>query len=144
MALLSAQDQKVVQQHFASIAHDVTLLFFTQTIGAPEGAMVAKQILDEVVPLSDRLRLEEANFVLERERAAQYGVEDIPAVVLLRDGADTRMRFLGATAGYEFMSLIEAVALAGSDDSGLSQNSKELVASHATAPLEIKVFATPT
>ena len=27
---------------------------------------------------------------------------------LLRDGADTRMRFLGAPAGYEFMSLVEA------------------------------------
>jgi hypothetical protein len=39
---------------------------------------------------------------------------------------------------------VQAVALAGADDSGLSQDSKQLVASHATSPLEIKVFSTPT
>ena len=138
------QDRQVVQQHFSGITHDVTLLFFTQTFGAPEGAAVAKQILDEVAGLSDRLRVEEVNFVLERERAAQYGFEDIPAIALLRDGDDTRMRFLGAPAGYEFMSLVEAVVLAGADDSGLTQDSKDLVAAHVTAPLDIKVFATPT
>jgi thioredoxin reductase (NADPH) len=144
MALLSAQDRQVVQQHFSDIAHEVTLRFFTQTIGAPEGAAIAKQILDEVAGLSDRLRVEEVNFVLEREQATQYGFEDIPAIALLRDGSDTRMRFLGAPIGYEFMSLVQAVALAGADDSGLSQDSKQLVASHATSPLEIKVFSTPT
>ena len=30
------------------------------------------------------------------------------------------MRFLGAPAGYEFMSLVDAVILAGTNDSGLS------------------------
>ena len=144
MPLLSAQDRQVVQKHLGGLNHDVTLLLFTQTIGAPEGAALAKQILSEIEDLSERLRVEEANFILERERASQYGIDDIPAIAVLRDGSDSRMRFLGAPAGYEFMSLIEAVALAGADDSGLSQDSKDLVAAHVTTPLEIKVFATPT
>jgi len=84
------------------------------------------------------------NFVLEKDRAAEYGITHIPAIALLRDGADTRMRFFGAPAGYEFMSLVEAVALAGGDDSGLNDASKTLIAEHASTPLDIKVFVTPT
>jgi glutaredoxin-like protein len=101
-------------------------------------------VLDEVVGLHDRISLEEANVVLEKDRAAQYGITHIPAVAILRDGADTRMRFFGAPAGYEFVSLVEAIALAGGDDSGLSDASKKLIAEHVSAHLDIQVFVTPT
>ena len=37
-----------------------------------------------------------------------------------------------------------AVALAGGDDSGLSEASKKLIADHVSAPLDIQVFVTPT
>ena len=144
MALLSAQDQQVVRAHLAGIRHAVKLLFFTQTIGGPESALIARQVLDEVVALNDRISFEEVNFVLEKDRAEQYGITHIPAVAILRDGSDTRIRFLGAPAGYEFMSLVEAVALAGGDDSGLTGTSKKLIAEHVSAPIEIQVFVTPT
>ncbi len=143
MALLSEQDRRVVQSHLAKVSHKVTLLFFTQTFGAPETVLITHQVLGELASLSEHLSVEEVNFVLDKDRAAQYGVSDIPAVVLLRDGADTRMRFLGAPAGYEFMSLVEAVVLAGTDDSGLSDASKALVAG-VTTPIDIQVFVTPT
>jgi glutaredoxin-like protein len=144
MALLSDQDRQTVRAHLGEITHRVTLLLFTQTIGAPEGALAARQILDEVVDLNDHIALEEVNFVLDKDRAAQYGITDIPAIAILRDGADARMRFLGAPAGYEFMSLVEAVMLAGSSDSGLSDESRKLIAEHVSAPLDIQVFVTPT
>ena len=72
--------------------------------------------------------------MLERERAAQFGIEQIPPIVLLKGDQDTRIRFLGAPAGYEFMSLIEAVILAGTNDSGLTPDSRALVAEHVTNP----------
>jgi glutaredoxin-like protein len=144
MALLSEQDRQTVRGHLAVIENPVRLLFFTQTFGAPDTVMIAKQVLDEIVSLNDHLSLEEVNFVLEQERARQYGVEQIPTVVLLKGDQDTRIRFLGAPAGYEFMSLIEAVILAGTNDSGLTPESRALVAAHVTTPLEIQVFVTPT
>jgi glutaredoxin-like protein len=144
MSLLSEQDRETVRTHLSAITRPVTLLFFSQTIGEPETAPIARQVLGEVASLNDLVTLEEANLVLDGERAAQYGIEQIPAIVLLRDGEDTRMRFLGAPAGYEFMSLVEAVILAGSDDSGLAPESRELIAQHVTAPTEILVFVTPT
>ena len=144
MALLSEQDRQVVTRRLQALTHQVRLLFFTQTIGAPDSTFVAKQILDELASLSDQVTVEEVNLVLDRDRAEQYGIEQIPAVVLLKDDADTRMRFLGAPAGYEFMSLVEAVMLAGSDDSGLSAASRDLIAARVKEPLNILVFVTPT
>jgi glutaredoxin-like protein len=144
MALLSDQDRQTITKHLAELTHPVTLLFFTQTIGGPETAAITKQILDEVAELSDKVSVDEVNFVLDKERATQHGIEGVPAIALLRNGEDTRMRFLGAPAGYEFMSLIEAIILAGGDDSGLSGDSKRLVAEHVSGPIDIKVFVTPS
>jgi len=144
MPLLSDRDRETVQKHLVGIQHPVTLLFFTQTIDAPESALVAKQVLDEVASLSDLVSVEEANLVLDKDRAAQHGIDQIPSVVLLKNGQDTGMRFLGAPAGYEFMSLVEAVLLAGTADSGLSPESKSLVAEHVSGPIDIQVFVTPT
>lgn len=144
MALLSEQDRQTVRGHLAVIEEPVRLLFFTQTFGAPDTVTIAKQVLDEIVCLNDHLTLEEVNFVLEQDRARQYGVEQIPTIVLLKGDQDTRIRFLGAPAGYEFMSLIEAVILAGTNDSGLTPDSRALIAEHVTEPLNIQVFVTPT
>ena len=144
MALLSEQDQRVVSSRLDAIENPVKILFFTQTFDAPETTLIAKQLLDEVVSLSNQVTLEEVNFVLEKERAAKYGVDGIPAVVLLRGEEDTRMRFLGAPAGYEFVSLVEALVLAGGNESGLTPESKALVAAHVTAPTDILVFVTPS
>ena len=144
MSLLSEQDRRVVQEHLAKIEQPVTLLLFTQTIGAPDTALIARQVLDELASLNDLIRVEEANFVLEKDRAAQYGIDHIPAIVLLSGESDTRMRFLGAPAGYEFMSLVEAVILAGTNDSQLDPESRALIAANVSAPVDIQVFVTPT
>ena len=144
MGLLSEQDRQTLRGHLSAITHPVKFLFFTQTIGAPETVTIAKQVLDELVSLDDRLSLEEVNLVLDRDRAAQFGIDAVPAVALLKEDQDTRMRFLGAPAGYEFMSLVEAVILAGTDDSGLTPESKALIAAHAREPRDISVFVTPT
>jgi alkyl hydroperoxide reductase subunit AhpF len=143
MALLSDEDRQVIRTHLADLTHDVKLLLFNQTIGGPETGPIAKQILDELPGLSERLTIEECNYVLDKERAASYGVDKIPAIVVLKDGEDTRIRFFGAPAGYEFMSLVEAIILAGGDDSGLSEETKQLLAA-LEQPLKLDVFVTPT
>ena len=144
MALLSEQDRQTVSAHLASIAHPVKILFFTQTIGGPETAPIARQLLDEVVGLSDKISLEEVNFILDRERAAAFGIDAIPAIALLRGDQDTRIRFLGVPGGYEFLSLVEAIILAGGDDSGLKPESRQLISEQVTEPLDLQVFVTPT
>jgi len=144
MALLTAQDQEAVRARLSAMDGRVTLLFFTLTIGQTEASILARQILKEIAALSDRVIVEELNFILDKEQVAAFQIADVPAIAVLQDGNDTGIRFLGAPAGYEFAALLDAIALAGSRDSGLTNESKELIATRVTEPLDIQVFVTPT
>lgn len=143
MGLLSASDEATLRQHLSAIDTPVSLLLFTQTIGGSESGPVARQILDELATLNDKIAVVEKNFVLDSEDRAAYRVEREPAIVVLRNGEDTRMRFLGAPTGYEFVPLVEAVLLAGTGTVELEPESKTMLAS-VTEPTDIKVFSTPT
>jgi glutaredoxin-like protein len=142
--LLTDRERASVSSRLAPITRPVTLLLFTRTIGASESTDVARRVVNELASLNDKITVDEANVVLDKERAAQFGIEHDPAIVVLADGEDTRMRFLGAPSGYEFMSLMDAVTVAGTGESGLSAESKALLAERGDAPLDIHVFVTPT
>jgi alkyl hydroperoxide reductase subunit F len=143
MGLLSASDEAVLKQHLSAIESRVSLLLFTQTIGGSESGPIAKQVIDEIASLNDKIEVVEKNFVLDTEDRAKYAVEREPAIVVLRDGEDTRMRFLGAPTGYEFVPLVEAVLLAGTGNLELDPATVTRLAA-VDKPVEIKVFSTPT
>lgn len=143
MPLLSPQDRQTLTAHLASISKKVDLLLFTQTIGGSESGVVAKQVLDEVASLNDKIGVVEKNFVLDTDDKAKYGIDKAPAVVVLADGNDTRMRMYGANTGYEFVPLVEAVLLAGTGQLDLQPESLAAIAT-VDKPMRIQVFTTPT
>lgn len=144
MALLSPTDQQVLRDTLDKMVRPVKVAFFTQAIGC-ETCVEAGQILKELASASDRVSIEELNPVLDRERAEQYGIDRAPALVLLTDaGEDSRIRFLGAPAGYDFMALVDAVLLvSGAPTQALSEATHQRLAA-VDAPLGIQVFVTPT
>src|SRR5688572_6561165 len=142
MALISPADQQRLREDFSRLTRRVRLLFFTQTLDC-ETCLQARQIVDELPLLSDKITIEEVNFVLERDKAAQYGIERVPAIALVHENGagtstDSRIRFLGTPAGYEFISLIQAVMLVGGGGSRLSEQSRTRVAAVAK-PITIQV-----
>jgi alkyl hydroperoxide reductase subunit AhpF len=143
MALLSAQDAQVLTEHLSPIQKRVTLVLFTQTIGGSESGPVARQVLDELATLNDKIEVVEKNFILDLDDRAKYGVDKSPAIVVLSDGDDTRMRFFGAPTGYEFVPLVEAVLLAGTGHLELQDETKALLAT-VDKPMHLQVFSTPT
>jgi len=143
MALLSAADQQTLRGMFDDMKQQVTLLFFTQALDC-ETCDETKRILAELTEVTDRIVVEEVNLVLDKERAATYGIERAPSLVLLAGGEDTRIRFLGAPAGYDFMAMVDAIlAVSDASDTGLSEDSVALV-SAVKEPKTIQVFVTPT
>lgn len=147
MALISAADQERLRKDLAAMTRRVRLLFFTQTLDC-ETCAQTREILDELPLVSDKISIEEANFVLEADKASQYGIDRVPAIVVLAEdesGAnrDSKIRFLGTPAGYEFISLIHAVRLVGGGPSQLSEESRARVAA-VDRPLTMHVFTTPT
>jgi alkyl hydroperoxide reductase subunit AhpF len=143
MGLLSESDTQVLRQHLSAIDTPVSLILFTRTFGGSEGGPIARQVLDEVASLNDKISVVEKNFVLDTDDRAKYGVEREPAIVVLRNGEDTRMRFLGAPTGYEFVPLIESILLAGTGKVELEPSTVKMLEA-VTTPTEIKVFSTPT
>ena len=147
MGLLSPADQDKLRVSFGEMTSNVRVLFFTQALGC-ETCLHTRQILDELPALSDRIAIEEVNFVLEKEKAAQYGIDRVPALALLADGVngdarDSRIRFLGAPSGYEFISLVQALLLVGGRSSSLTDANRQKLAT-VDKPMTVQVFTTPT
>jgi glutaredoxin-like protein len=147
VSLISPSDQDRLRETFREMTRPVRLVFFTQTLGC-ETCLQTKQILDELPPLSDQITIEEVNFILEPDKAKEYGIDRVPAVAIVGqdeagDPRDSKIRFLGAPAGYEFMSLIQAVLLVGGRPSILSEQSRQRIAA-VTTPTTVHVFTTPT
>jgi glutaredoxin-like protein len=147
MSLLSPADQERLREELSAMTQPVRLLFFTQTLDC-ETCLQTRQILDELPALSDKISIEEVNFVLESEKAAKYGIDRVPAIALVGQDAsgadrDSHIRFLGTPGGYEFISLIHAVRLAGGGTSHLSPEGRARVAS-VDRPMTMHVFTTPT
>lgn len=141
MPILSASDAARVREMLASLPNPVRLVFFTQTLNC-DTCEPTKQILGELAGLSGQITVEEHNFLLEAEAAAAYGIDRVPAIAVV-GARDHGIRFLGIPSGYEFMSLLDAIQLVSSGDSGLQPASRELLAGLA-APLALQVFVTPT
>jgi alkyl hydroperoxide reductase subunit AhpF len=146
VSLIAPADQTKLREAFAEMTRPVTLLFFTQTLDC-ETCLQTRQILDELPTLSDRIAIEEVNFVLDKDKAVQYGIDRVPAIAVVYDEAgerrDSRIRFLGAPAGYEFVSLIQAVLIAGGRALNLSAQSLAHLAA-VDKPVTMQVFTTPT
>ena len=147
MSLLSPADQEKLREAFSEMTRPVRLLFFTQTLDC-ETCLTARQILDELPLLSDNIAIEEINVVIDADRAKRFGIDRAPAVVPVwqdEQGVeqDSRIRFLGAPSGYEFISLVQAVRLVGGVTSSLTEASLARLAS-VDRPVTMQVFTTPT
>jgi alkyl hydroperoxide reductase subunit AhpF len=141
MPILSPSDAARVREMLTSLPGPVRLVFFTQTLNC-ETCEPAKQILGELAELSGQITVEEHNFLLERELAATFGIDRVPAIAVV-GAQDYGIRFLGIPSGYEFMSLLDAIQVVSAGDSGLNEGSRALLAG-LESPLALQVFVTPT
>jgi alkyl hydroperoxide reductase subunit AhpF len=147
MALLAPADQEKLRTAFADMTSPVRLLFFSQSFGC-ETCPQTREILDELPPLSDKITIEEVNLVLDGDKARQYGIERVPAIAVVGQDAagqprDSRIRFLGTPAGYEFISLVQAVLLVGGLPSSLTDENRRRIEA-VDRPVTMQVFTTPT
>ena|SRR5579871_3086255 len=147
MALLSTADQDKLREAFTEMTSRVKIVFFTQTLGC-ETCLQTRQIIDELPALSDKIAVEAVNLVLDTERTKQFGAERAPTLAIVGVDAegiehDSRIRFVGTPAGYEFISLVQAVLLVGGREGSLSAENRQKLAA-VTEPITIQVYTTPT
>lgn len=145
MPLLKEEDKLYLQKEFSAIQHPVKLVVFTQERECQYCAET-RMIAEELAQLSDKISLEVYDFVKDKEVAEHYRIDKIPATVLLKGGPspkDYNIRFYGIPSGYEFSSLIQAILMIGQGESGLSADTKAMMAK-LSGNLHLQVFVTPT
>ncbi len=143
MPLLNERDQAAVRTEFEKLAGPVKLIVFSQELEAAELCRQNEELVREVADLApDAISVEVLNPAIDRDRAAAYGIERVPAIVV--EGArDYGIRFLGIPAGYEFSNLIDSIIVASSGTAGLTAETQRALAD-LDSDVDIKVFSTPT
>ena len=141
MALLRDTDVVEIRSRLEGMTTPVKLVHFTQELNLEYGRE-ARQLLEELAQISDKLSLETYNFLIDKEKVAEYAVDKVPATVI-RNGKDYGIRFFGLPAGYEFATLLDGILAVSGGDSGLHAESREKLA-QLNQPLHLQVFTTPT
>ncbi len=142
MPFLTPQNEREVRQAFTELRDPVKLVVFSQSLEAADLCAENEQLVREVAALSDKISVEVLNLAIDRERAAHYGIDRVPAIAV--EGArDFGIRFYGVPAGYEFSNLIDAIVVASTGEPALSEETRVALAG-LTADVDIKVFSTPT
>jgi glutaredoxin-like protein len=109
MAIFNDQVREQLTKTLIPMVKRVNILYFTQEIVCGVCDDV-DQFLKEFCALSDKLNCTVFDFVKEAEKVKFYGVERVPAIIILDENDnDTRMRFYGVPAGYEINSFILAL-----------------------------------
>ena len=132
-----------LERRLSDLEHPVRLIFFTQTFGC-DSCLSARQVVDQIAALSERITVEEHNLVLDKEKETveQYGIERAPAIAVVGE-SDLGIRYYGVPAGCKLASILDAVLIAATGELGLSE--KSLAAKTGLErPVDIKVFVTPT
>ena len=88
------------------------------------------------------LPLEVLNLVLDKEKAAEYGVDRVPAVIITAPGRD-RIRYYGAPLGNELPTLLQAISMAATGETELTEQSRAQLKT-LSRPVALQVFFTPT
>ncbi len=143
MPLLDEHVREEVKREFADLTGKVKLLVFTQEFECDYCAET-RALAEELAEISEKIGVEVHDLLGSKAVAEKYGIDKIPAIVVLGEGdKDYGIRFFGVPAGYEFSSLLEAIKMASSGDSGLSPESREALKA-ITNPVHIQVFVTLT
>lgn len=141
MPMLKQEDREEVSRQLKGLANSVQLVMFTQTIEC-EFCAETRDLVEEVASLSDKVDAVVYNFVTDKDKADDYGIDKIPAIAVVGE-KDFGVRFYGIPAGYEFTALIEAIKIVSTGQSGLSDPTKEALA-EIDEPVHFQVFVTPT
>jgi glutaredoxin-like protein len=139
--VIKQKDREWLQERLGNLSGEVRMVMFTQQMEC-QYCSQTRQLLTEMAALSDKLELTVYDFVLDHEEAKRYGVDKIPATVLLT-AADSSIKYYGVPAGYELAALTETIKDLSSGTTGLGDESRKKL-KELTKDVHIQVFVTPT
>ena len=141
MGVLKDKEQKALTKVFGELTGQVKLVMFTQEVEC-EYCQLTREMVEEIAALSDKVSVEVHDFVKDASRAKEFGVDKIPAVIVMGE-KDYGIRFYGIPAGYEFTTLIETILDVSHGKHGLPRSVVNELAK-VDQPEHLQVMITPT
>jgi glutaredoxin-like protein len=154
MDVLTKEVSEATQKKFnEELTDTVTLIHFTQEpsrLVLPDRlkgqecmfCKETKALLKEVCSLSEKLELVLYDFSADTDKAEEFNITKIPAL-LLTSQKTKNLRFFGIPSGYEYMSLIEAIIDTSKGSTNLKPETKEALKT-LNKDIHIQTFVTPT
>ena len=105
--VLKEKDRQKIKEQLKDLTGEVNMVMFTQELEC-QYCTQTRGLLEELAGLSDRLSLTVFDLVGDAEEAKKYGIDKIPAIVLMTD-RDVGIRYYGVPAGYELNALVETI-----------------------------------
>jgi glutaredoxin-like protein len=146
MPLLDDRILNEVKESFKSLKNPVRLIVFTRddSITVPgvecQTCRDNQRLINEIAELSDKISVQFYDFLKDTERVKEYHVTKIP-LTIVQGEKDFGIRLYGIPAGHEFATLLNAIHIVSSVDSGLSQETKDSLKT-LNKPVHIQVFVT--
>jgi glutaredoxin-like protein len=143
MAIFNDEVRHKLTEILSDLKEEVNIAFFTQEFECAS-CRDAHAFAEEFAELSDKIKLETFEFVNDKAEAEKYGVDKIPAMVLLdKDKKDYGVRFYGIPGGYEINSFLTALnEISGNRDELPEELRKRIQA--IDKEVHIQVFVTAT
>ncbi len=141
MAFIQENDKAEIKAQVGELTNEVNILVFTQSENCQYCGEV-DSILGEFAGIFDKVKLEKYDIEVNADLAKKYDVKRAPAIVITGE-KDYGIRYYGLPAGYEFVALMNAVRMVGSNNPELAPETMEKL-SKITKPVHIQVFVTPS
>lgn len=136
-----------------SMDQPVKVVYFTQdepSIELPVSVEVTpceycketEEMLKELAGLSDKVQLEVYDFVKDKDKVDQYGIEAVPALAMVGE-KDYGIRYYGIPSGYEFSALLDSLINVSKRETKLTDATRQALVD-IKEPIHLKVFVTPT
>lgn len=141
MSFIPDQIKERLKSQLGNMVNPVRVVMFTQELECKFCAET-KQLIIELAGLSDKIKAEVRDFVADSALANEYGVDKIPALVIMGE-KDYGIRFYGLPYGYEFQALIEDLTMISKGSTDLAEETKTKLREIKT-PIHIQVFTSLT
>jgi glutaredoxin-like protein len=104
----------------------------------------ARELMEDVVAAApERLSLTVVDLDANPSDPRAEGVSATPTLLISESGQPARIRYQGLPSGYEFATVVDAIARASKSDAGIKPANAARV-EKLGAPVEIMVFVTPS
>ncbi len=120
---------------------EVRLVMFTQETECAH-CKEARELVQEIAGLSNKIKAEIHDFVKDNEKAQEYKIDKVPAIAMTGK-KDYGIRYYGVPFGYEFKPFIDNIINISNGATNLAEETKRILES-ISKPVHIQVFVTLT